>query len=282
MKTDIIEILNKAEFTKEFIAYIEKEFPRKFKDEFINPFHSDVNDNPLLNLGAKERLFFSLAEILELKDYYLNKGIPLGYLYTSIYDLSYRLERYYKNHGVYGISDRDLKWLAPLFKAEIFDLGSLRFQRFWFSNKEIERESYDYMLLDDKWKQRFPEGSPVITIHILKDTDLRPEKIDEALKTARLFFDNYFSEHNYEIFVCRTWLLYPKTRDILSENSNISVFAKRFKIIATNKNSKQALDRVYGTSDLKEIEAMPKNSSLEQIAYKNSDKLGVAAGIIYK
>ncbi len=282
MKSDIIEILRQANFSAKFIDYAGKEFPEDYPKKFKQPYHKEVEDNPLLDLSPTERLFSSLVELLDLKDNYLNRGIPLKYLYESIYDLSFRLERYYGNNGIYGLSERDLRWLVPLFKAEIFDLGSLRFQRSWFSFKEIERDGYDFMPLSDKWKRRFPEGTPVITIHILKDTDLSRDRIDEAFALARDFFESYFSEHEYEVFVCRTWLLYPKTRDILSEDSNIASFSKRFNVIATNQNTKQALDRIYGTSDMEEIEAMEKTSSLEEVAFKNLDKLGVAAGIVYK
>jgi hypothetical protein len=53
-------------------------------------------------------------------------------------------------------------------------------------------------------------------------------------------------------------------------------------VIASHQNTKQALDRIYGTNDLKEIASMEKDSSLARVAWRNLDKLGVAAGIIYK
>lgn len=282
MKSEIIEILAHANFSAEFIDYVAKEFPEGYPIKFKQPYHKEVADNPLLALNPTERLFSSLVELLNVKDYYLNKGIPLEHLYESIHDLSYRLERYYANNGIYGLSDRDLRWLRPLFRMEIFDLGSLRFQMIWLTFKDIEREGYDYMPLTDKWKKRFPEGTPAIEIHIHSNTDFSEEMIDEAFERARDFFKRYFREHEYEFFVCRTWLLYPKTRDILQEDSNIASFSKRFEVIAEHQNTKQALDRIYGTNDLEAIETMAKNSSLAEVAFKNLDKLGVAAGIIYK
>ncbi len=282
MKKAIIDILKEADFSENFINYLNNNFPDNYVSKFKKPFYYEIEENPLLDLSPKKRLFEAIFQLVELKKYYQDKEIPLHHLYESIYDLSYRLERYYTNEKIYGLSDRDLRWLTPLFRAEIFDLGSLRFQRYWFTNKEIERESYDYMPLADKWKKLYPEKTPVIMIHILKDTDFRPEKIDEALNLARDFFEKYFSEHKYDVFICRTWLLYPDTRDILGPDSNISSFSKRFKIFASNQNTKQALDRIYGTSDLDAINKMEKNSSLQKIAYKHLDKLGVAAGLIYK
>ena len=70
--------------------------------------------------------------------------------------------------------------------------------------------------------------------------------------------------------------------NLLGTQSNIVSFAKRFQIIALNQNKKQALDRIYGTSDLAKIRQLPKKSRLAEKAYKNLDRLGVAAGIIPK
>src|SRR5690625_2493188 len=281
-KNNIVNILKQSSFSSEFINYIENNFPENYNKKFNNPYYMNYLGNPLLDLSPEKRLIESLAQLISLKKHYTTKGIPLVHLYESIYDLSYRLERYYKKHGIYGLSERDIRWLSPLYRADIFDLGSLRFEISNFSYEEIERSDYEYMPLNQKWKNRFPEGTPIITIHILKDTDFRPDKVDQALAQALNFFKRYFSEHDYQVFVCRTWLLYGRTREILGEDSNIVSFSKRFKTIAEHKNAKQALDRIYGTSDLDVIGGMEKNSSLAKVAYKNLSKLGVGAGIIYK
>ena len=75
-------------------------------------------------------------------------------------------------------------------------------------------------------------------------------------------------------------MLYRPTQELLPPKSNITQFANRFEIIATNTNAKQALDRIYETSDLNEIAKMDKTTSLAKVAYINLDKLGVAAGVI--
>lgn len=282
MKKDIIKILKKADFEKEFIKYVEREFSDIYKKRFKRPYEKDFKDNILLGLNAKDRLTESLVDLIPLKDYYKKKKIPLIYFYKSIGDLSYRVERFYKEKGVYGLSDWDIKWLSNLYRGKIFDIGSLRYEISKFSFKEIEREGYQYMELYKKYKDKFQEGEKIITIHILNDSDFSPKNIDESFMMAREFFGKYFKDHDYKFFICRTWLLYQPMWDILSKESNIKSFSKRFKIIGENQNSKQALDRIYGTSSLKEIKNMDKKTSLEKKAYKNQDKLGVAAGIIYK
>lgn len=280
MKREIIETITKAKFNKKFIEYISNEFPDDFRPLIKQPYQYDFPDNPLVDLSVNDRLFTLLYELIPLKEYFDSKNIPNQIFYDSIQDLNFRATRYYDLHDEYGLSERDALWIRFMYKGEMFDLGSLSFQKFNFSYAEIERADYDYMPLSEEMKQRFPEGQPVINVHIATDADLRPEKIDESLNLAHDFFTTYFPEHKYTVFTCRTWMLYPPTQEILPPESNITAFANRFEIIATNQNTKQALDRIYETSDLEEIAAMEKASSLAEVAYKNLDKLGVAAGVI--
>ena len=99
---------------------------------------------------------------------------------------------------------------------------------------------------------------------------------------ANDFFTTFFPEHNYNIFTCRSWMLFSPTQDLLPPDSKIKAFADYFEIIATNQNSKQALERIYGTNNLKKIEQQEKQTSLAKTAYKNLNKLGGAIGIILK
>lgn len=282
MKHAIVEILTKAKFNKDFVEYIERKFPQNFTPLIEQPYQYDFPDNPLVDLSLKDRLFTLLYELIPLKDYFDEREIPSTIFYDSIQDLNFRINRFYDSHNEYGVSERDALWLRFIYKGEMFDLGSLRFQKFHFSYAEIERTDYDYMPMSDEMKQRFPEGEPIINVHITTDADLRPDVIDASFQQAHNFFTTYFPEHNYTAFTCRTWMLYPPNQELLSADSNITSFANRFEIFATNQNAKQALDRIYETSDMEEIEAMEKTSSLAEVAYMNLDKLGVAAGVIQR
>ena len=280
MKKKIIEIVTNARFNNKFVEYIRSEFPEDFAPLIAEPYQYDFPDNPLLDLSNRDRLFTLLYELIPLKSFFDSKNIPNNIFYDSLDDLNFRINRYYDTNDEYGVSERDVLWLRFIYKGEIFDLGSLRFQKFHFSYAEIERAGYDYMPLSDYMKKRFPEGEPIINVHIQTNADLQPEKIEESFEMAHDFFTTYFPEHKYTFFTCRTWMLYPPTQEILPTNSNITAFANRFDIIATNQNAKQALDRIYGTSDMAVIKAMDKPSSLAKMAYKNLEKLGVAAGVI--
>ncbi len=282
MKPKIIEIITKADFNKDFVEYIKDDFPESFTPFIESPYQYDFPNNPLEDLSVRDRLFTLLYELIPLREVFASKNIPSSIFYKSIEDLNFRINRYYGLHKEYGLSERDALWLRFIYKCEIFDLGSLRFQKFHFSYAEIERADYDYMLLSDEMKKRFPEGIPIINVHITTNADLRPEKVEESFKLAHEFFTTYFPEHNYKAFTCRTWMLYQPTQKLLAPDSNITAFANRFEIFATNQNTKQALDRIYETSNLEKIEKMEKTSSLAEVAYKNLDKLGVAAGVIFR
>lgn len=281
-KNMILTILQKAKFTEQFIQYVERHFPNDYQVMEETPYVRDYLKNPLLSLDAHERMMETIAQLIKLQKMYDEKSIPLSHLYNSIYDLSYRIERYYSQHGIYGLSERDVRWLTPIFQLDIFDIGVLRFQLSNFSYQEIERSGHEYMALSSEWKQAIPEGSPIITIHIMKNAKITPEKVTASFKQAVHFFEQYFPIHDYELFVCRTWLLYEPIQKLLGEKSNITDFAKRLTIIARNNNSKQALERIYGTSNIEDIKAMEKTSSLQKKVYNNLDLVGEAAGIIRK
>ncbi|MDD4606183.1 MAG: acyltransferase domain-containing protein, partial [Dysgonamonadaceae bacterium] len=171
MKTEIIEIITKANFNKAFIQYIKNEFPADFTPLIEQPYQYEFPNNPLLDLSVKDRLFTLVYELIPLKEYFDSKNIPSQIFYDSIQDLNFRVTRYYDLHGEYGLSERDALWIRFMYKGEMFDLGSLSFQKFHFSYAEIERADYDYMPLSEEMKQRFLEGEPVINVHIATDAD---------------------------------------------------------------------------------------------------------------
>src|SRR5690625_3400251 len=157
-KNNIVNILKQSIFSSEFINYIENNIPENYNKKFNNPYYMNYLGNPLLDLSPEKRLIESLAQLISLKKHYTTKGIPLVHLYESIYDLSYRLERYYKKHGIYGLSERDIRWLSPLYRADIFDLGSLRFEISNFSLKKLNEVITSICLLTKSGRTDFPRA----------------------------------------------------------------------------------------------------------------------------
>lgn len=271
--------MSQANYDQELIEYTKSHLD-KYQKQYDKPYHLDMFNNPLSKDSPQDRFFETLYELVELKKFYDLKGIPSKIFNDSIYDFNHRVTRYYNKHHAYGLETSDLYWLGFLFRGEIFDIGSLRFQRFSLTYAEIERSGDEHMILNDEYKELFPEGTPIVNIHILQGANISPVKIDESLATARDFFSRYFKEHQFEYFFCRSWMVYPGMLELLNPDSNISQFIHRFKVIASHDNPNQALKRIYGTTDIEAIKKLDHSSSLAQKAYLNLDKLGVALGII--
>ena len=228
----------------------------------------------------EQRLLQVQQHLDKMQTLYDQRGIPSKYLEASLSDLYYRYDRYEKEHGFKGLSEWDLRWLEDVFLAKFFDIGVLRFQIFTMDYHLIERSDYDYMPLSDAIKKRFPEGQDYLNIHIVKGADLSSDKVEASLTEARDFFNQYFSDYDFEYFICRTWLLDESLIHLLPKESKILAFRDRFEILTRNFHKGHPLLRIYGTDDLELIARMDHTSTLQKTAYLNADLLGVSFGCI--
>lgn len=250
--------------------------------EYEDPFSEDLSVNSDLSLNDLDRLKITLFELNRLYDYYISHSLSLEIMYLTLSDLKLRIDRYYDEHGVYGLTKHDMKWLGYIFRGETYQIGSLKFRKYPLTYLEIERSGLDYLPLSETDKLTYYEGLPVIYVHIAKNADLSESSVTDSFNRAKLFFETYFSDYKYEYFVCRTWMIYPGLDNILSKDSNIIKFKNRFEIVAVHHEVHQSLSRIYDTTDLEKIKKNEKRSSLAKLAYQNLDSLGVAFGIIRK
>lgn len=275
MKNKILEIINALDFDSRLIDQVES---MKFKDNVKeNPYHD------LENVKAQNefnRFVLSLYALVFVKEDYDKQGIP-SYIFTeSMEDLNLRAISFFENNDAWGIRDVDLKWLNMLLNFKLFKLHSLRFQIFPMDYTEMEREGEDFLNLKKEIKAEFPEGTPLINVHIETDANLSPKAVDKSLILAQAFFNEFFPEYKPEGFITRTWLLHPALKELLPEESNILMFANRFRLIGISNNFSQALIRIYGTRDLEKIKVMEKESSLQKKAYAMHHELGVGIGYL--
>lgn len=279
VKTTIMNIISEADFYPHVIQLVDSNFNSKYKSTVYMPFAQEYETNPLMYVSDSDKLNDSLLELIHLKDEYIRKNIDLSIFYKTILDLNYRIDKYYKKYESYGLEADDLKWLSFIFRLEMFDIGTLRFQLFHLSYAEIERSGFETMNYPAEWKQKLPEGTPIVNVHILANTDLSKQSVSKSFELATMFFREHFNDHDYEYYFCRSWMTYPALKDLFSDTSNIVNFINLFENIAQHDNTTQALNRIYNTVNIEEIEAMEKQTSLQKKAYLNLDKLGVGLGI---
>lgn len=209
---------------------------------------------------------------------YQNNNLDLDFFIDSTYDIRRRINLKIEHNLPLKFEEKEMKWINMILNFQIFKIGSLRFQYFPMNYQEIEREGFDRMKLSDEIKNMLPLNTPLINVHIERNTNLSDDAVCDSFKKARMFFISQFPDDEFKGFVTRTWLIYPGILDLLSPNSNITKFAQHFKLLASNTADYQALSRVYNTTNLDLIKEMPKTTTLEKKVYQNLDKLGVGFG----
>ena len=218
-------------------------------------------------------LLFYILLSKQLKIIYDNLGIDEVIFYTSMDDLRCKL---FECHEVFGIWGSFVPgWLYGFFRLKRFGIGRLQFELSEYGGKDI--------CVSGKLVQK---GQRVINCHIPssgKPFD-KPARA-EAYKKAYEFFKKEVGEE--AVFMCCSWLMYPKNKIILKEGSNILSFMDDFTIVSSDiSESGEDLWRIFGKIYDGKVETLPEDTSLQR-AYKDwlkkGNKSGVGVGVfIYR
>lgn len=136
----------------------------------------------------------------------------------------------------------------------------------------------EYEMIEEKGKKE-------ISVHIPSDAKMADADIDASIKAAQEFFAKYYPEYSDCDYVCDSWLLSPKLKELLSEESNIIRFQNRFEITEENKEAKDIFEWLFKTSEDADIETLPEDTSLQRKAKAlllKGDNIGIAVGIMKK
>ena len=233
---------------------------------------------PVRRYHPQTRLFCALLRAAALYPYYEKKGISYEVFCNTMGDITLRAVIYKEASGVYGLTAVDAIWMRHHLAGKLFRLGQLQFQLFEIPPYELLEEE-GYMTFSEEAKHRFPTGKPVLNVHIPAHTVLTPEECDRSFALAESFFPRFFPEHDAKAYLCFSWLLYPRMRALLAEDSNIARFAGRFSIIGESGDCTEALCRIYGKRYRRKAD-YPRNTALQKTARDHLSCLGEACGII--
>ncbi len=191
--------------------------------------------------------------------------------HDSMLDLKYKLLECYAVYGVWGSFVAD--WFPGFFTLNRFALGRLQFE--WDQlGKAYEGQGVS-----------LPEGTRAVNMHIPRSGQpLSKELCDDAFARATAFYTPQLKEGEPLVFVCSSWLLYPRHDLILPERSNIRGFMARFDIYrsGTHGGNHPDLWRLFDTME-KNPDRLPADSSLRRayIAHlKAGGKTGWGYGVI--
>jgi hypothetical protein len=242
-------------------------------------YEGEVPNFPLCKRKPYTRLIVVIYKLIEVRKKFKSLSIPDTIFENTILDLALRADLYKNKTNTYGLDIDSVVWLRHIFNMVIFKIGTIQFQLFQMVYLDEELLGEPYMTFQEKWKIQLPPGTPVINVHIQKGADLTPEAINNSFLMAGDFFHKYFPKHEYKAFICYSWLLYPVLMELLPENSRIVLFAKRFTIIGSVQDTKEAVQRIYGQRRRAKAD-YPKETSLQQKTLNKVNLLGISCGII--
>lgn len=228
-----------------------------------------------------ERLVIWCCLVPEVIQKYQAEGIAEIIIRDTLYDVTRLAEEYEKQTGKIGLSKSNVIWLRHLYSGNIYQVGSLQFQKFKMIYLDKEGCGEEYMSFTQAQKAKLPPGTPVLNIHVPRKTDFTPKSIEESFVGIRSMLHNDIIDFSPKAFVCYSWLLYSQMQQLLPPNSNITSFAKRFDIISevSDPYGSDAVKRIYGRR-YPNKSSYPKVTSLQRNAIGNFSKLGMACGII--
>lgn len=179
----------------------------------------------------------------------------------TFYDLTLWCENCFQEYGEYGINEYD--WFFRHFDLQIFRLGRLEFEK---TGSPWEIHGVDWKIKKD---------DPIICVHIPQGEKLILKAVEHSLKKGKNFWGEDLP------YLCHSWLLYPKLKEVLSEKSNILQFQKYFQIVDVDFEEKEAEWRIFGRLE-KNPKKYPESTTLQKNAksyLQSGKKLGNGLGV---
>lgn len=203
----------------------------------------------------------------KLKEYYQEDGLSEEMWFTAMCDLKYKLIECHEIYGIWGTFVA--AWFSRFFYVTRFGFGKLQFETVTFE-KQYEK---DGVVLEP--------GSTVINVHIPRTGGkLDRESKDDSYRQAAEFYQKLFDK-NPPVFVCHSWLLFPRNKEVLSPDSNLYAFISDFDIIEQKEYEDYSqVWRLFDKEYQGDVEALPQNTSLRR-AYADWIRKGERTGCGY-
>lgn len=192
-----------------------------------NPVLPDAYNGPEKELMIL-KLFLSWVPDLQAR--YRALEIPETVLWDSLKDITIWAEDYFQKHNAPGFVEWE--WVANTFRMKVLRLGRLQFEPTRLG-KNLSWEGRHYSA-----------GTPVLEVHIPAGEPLGAADVAASMEMAPAFFRKYFGE-SYALMRCHSWLLCPRLKELLPENSRILQFQNLFTVYEED-DERQAEERVFG------------------------------------
>lgn len=124
---------------------------------------------------------------------------------------------------------------------------------------DTERKSY----LKAEWECILRPGHQCLSLHIPKKADISPENMEKAVASARQIVKERYPEHTGLYVFGSSWILDPKLKELLGDQSKISKLINMFKLYP----QKCAGTGVFGyvfPKNYESLESLPEDTSLQR------------------
>lgn len=204
-----------------------------------------------------------------LQQYYKEAGLDEDMWFATMSDLKWKLMECKEVYDIWGTFVP--WWYDRFFNMERFCFGKLQFELNRF-DREYKKEGISLKV-----------GSPVLNVHIPRTGErLDRESMLHAYKLGSEFFKSAFAGEPI-VFVCHSWLLFPRNKEVLSEQSNLYAFMSDYDVFECGeyKDYSQAW-RLFDVQYDGDVEHLPQNTSLRR-AYaewiRTGRKMGWGYGV---
>ncbi len=140
--------------------------------------------------------------------------------------------------------------------------GEYAFDRAYWTYRQLSMVVFRIKELEYEFKN--VDGDRFIKIHIPSDAKFDKENVDISIKEAKKFINNYFKDFRNCRFICNSWLLSLKLRELLNVDSNILSFQNRFEIVKQDVEAKDFIQWLFQTSINTDISLLKENTSLQK------------------
>ena len=192
-----------------------------------------LGDDP----GGFKRLCCMLRCALRIREEYRRLGISEEIYVDTMGAFSRFVREHMESYGRYGF-DRG-SWTPRQVSAKLFRIGQME---------------YELTTLN---------GSPIVSLHIPTDVDLRPEILRPSMKEGLAELYRIFPEYEGKPVYCHSWIISPMLRDYLPETSNILRFQEMFDLDEETTPGNGVLLWVFKNPKLP-VEEFPENTSLQR------------------
>ena len=133
-----------------------------------------------------------------------------------------------------------------------------------------------------QWRLAVGKAFPLLDIHIPSGSSLSFESCADSIRRAYDFFPDHFYDYPFRGFMCESWFLDPRYKEVLSPESNILKFAAKLNLYPHGQNSNEGFWRVFGEGAESLAQAPRKTRMQKAVAayLESGGKLTAGGGIV--